>query len=225
MSPRAGQFYWPKGGQNYWPLTRTHEDPSYVLQDVRVIRRKDPDGIYPFKHRFPQFVPAAWRLLAANGVWSNQFWYRFACISSPCDVILLRQFGCASFGGGLLSCPVIVQPTCPGNPEHCAAGFGQRTNDTAALAGLCVLGFDGPTNSVPNILDPWELALVVVAQAGLKVKQPAFAGPRFQFSALHQIRWVTFTGRYPPGIDRVHQGGSRWHWQSAPCCGNHGSGL
>ncbi len=44
-------------------------------------------------------------------------------------------------------------------------------------------------------------------------------------SALHQIRWVTFTGRYPPGIDRVHQGGSRWHWQSAPCCGNHGSGL
>ena len=43
--------------------------------------------------------------------------------------------------------------------------------------------------------------------------------------ALHQIRRVTFTGRYPPGIDRVHQGGSRWHWQSAPCCGNHGSGL
>ena len=53
----------------------------------------------------------------------------------------------------------------------------------------------------------------------------AHAGRTNKKRALHQIRWVTFTGRYPPGIDRVHQGGSRWHWQSAPCCGNHGSGL
>ena len=33
MSPRVGQFYWPKGGQNYWPLTQPFlSDYKLVLE-------------------------------------------------------------------------------------------------------------------------------------------------------------------------------------------------
>ena len=40
MSPRVGQFYWPKGGQNYWPLTEAKSREITLLQEELEQERK-----------------------------------------------------------------------------------------------------------------------------------------------------------------------------------------